>query len=97
MVVWVLRCQDEEIERGVGYSTLKSPMTPLRKRYRPPINTKDRERRGSVLGEEDVVGVRGGEFEIGQGRGFHPRNRISSVMHSILVGSGSNLRRGCEQ
>jgi hypothetical protein len=50
-IVRVLECRDEEIEQGVGYSTLKSPMTLPRKRYRPPIKTKDRERRGSVLGE----------------------------------------------
>jgi hypothetical protein len=51
MVVRVLGCRDKEIEQGVGYSTLKSPMTTPRKRYRPPIKTKDGGRRGSVLGE----------------------------------------------
>ena len=68
-VVRVLGCRDEEIEQGVGYSTLKSPMTPPHKRYRPPIKTKDMERRGSVLGEGDtvvwVLGCRDEEIEWG--------------------------------
>ena len=54
-VFWVLGCQDEEIEWGVGYSTLKSPMTPPRKCYPLPIKSKDRGCRGSVLGEGDTV------------------------------------------
>jgi hypothetical protein len=63
-VVWVLGCRDEEIEWGVGYSTLKSPMTPPHKRYRPPIKSKDGGHRGSVLGEGDtVVRVLGGRDE----------------------------------
>ena len=44
--------------------TLKSPMTPPRKRYRPPIKSKDVGRRGSVLGKGDtVVRVLGGRDE----------------------------------
>jgi hypothetical protein len=70
-VVWVLGCRDEEIERGVGYLTLKSPMTPPHKRYRPPTKTKDGKRRGSVLGEGNTVvwvpGCRDEEIEQGVG------------------------------
>jgi hypothetical protein len=76
-VVWVLGYRDEEIEQGVGYSTLKSPMTTPCKRYRPPIKTKDRGRRGSVQGEGDtvvrVLGCRDEEIE--RRWGASPSNR----------------------
>ena len=68
-VVWVLGCRDEEIDQGVGYSTLKSPRTPPHKRYRLPIKTKDVGCRVSVLGEGDTVvrflGYRDEEIEQG--------------------------------
>ena len=54
-VFWVLGCRDKEIEQGVGYSTLKSPMTTPSKHYRLPIKTKDRRCRGSVQGKGDTV------------------------------------------
>jgi len=54
---------------------------------------------GYVWGDIDptVEAAGGGELEIVQRWGFHPQNRILSVMHSITVGGSGNVQRCCRK